>query len=363
MTVDSQAQLHSDGVYFYLSHGHEADDSALNRDYWVSAVFRDLVREIDGRPRAQSGWRIGELRSCTAAQREDVVRRALERARVFVALYSTGYLSDDQALAERSAFLAAPKGPSGAPAGSRVLPVVWEPARDSTAAELAQAAALMTPPIAEYTESGLLALSRRKQTEDVYRRVLAFLGEWIIAVADGRPPPAELIRPPAPPPRPRPVGDFVIARFAASDTRRLAAAAEHLAGLVDRDVHDVVVSEYTDRTQYAACPGLFLVDAGLSGPTAVALRAVLRQLPDWVVRVRVGTPAPPSSDELWHRFQVFGEPGPAARPRIATPPDPAGVAGRELIAMAVQRHEAALRQQQRRIRPFPPRIRIQDADE
>ncbi|WP_460491611.1 hypothetical protein [Dactylosporangium cerinum] len=39
-----------------------------------------------------------------------------------------------------------------------------------------------------------------------------------------------------------------------------------------------------------------------------------------------------------------------------------GVAGRELIALAVQRHEAARRQQQR-VRPFAPNIRVLDADE
>ncbi|GAA3216219.1 TIR domain-containing protein [Dactylosporangium siamense] len=191
MTVDSQTQLQADGVYFFLSHGHDAGDSALDRDYWVSAVFHDLVREIDKRPRAQLGWRIGEVRSCSTAQREDAVRRALERARVFVALYSKGYLSDEQALAERDAFTAAAKEA----AEPRILPVVWEPARDGGAAELAQAAS-MAPTIAQYVESGLLALSRRKQTEEVYRQVLAFLGEWIVAVADGRPPPAVVVRPP-----------------------------------------------------------------------------------------------------------------------------------------------------------------------
>jgi hypothetical protein len=353
-TVDSQARLQSDGVYFFLSHGHEPGDSAQDRDYWVSAVFQDLVREIDRRPRAQIGWRIGELRACNAAQREDVLRRALERARVFVALYSNGYLDDQQAMADRSAFAAAAKDS----ADLRILPVMWEPVRDGGAAELAASTA---PPIAEYAESGLLALSRRKQTEDVYRRVLAFLGEWIIAVADGHPPPGELIRP-VPPPRPRPAGGFLIARFAGSDSARLAAVAEHLAGLVDPDVHDVSVTEYVDRQQYAARPGLFLVDANLTGDAAAQLRAVLRLLPDWVVRVRVGTPPPQAADDLWRRFQVFGDAAGSARPRITEPPDPAAVAGRELIVMAVQRHETARRQHQR-VRPFAPRIRILDADE
>ncbi|GAA3216206.1 trypsin-like serine protease [Dactylosporangium siamense] len=155
-------------------------------------------------------------------------------------------------------------------------------------------------------------------------------------------------------------GRFVIARFAGSDSERLAAAAEHLAALVGRDVHDVIVTEFVDRQQYAACPGVFLVDAALTGAAAAQLRAVLPLLPNWFVRVRVGTPAPPVPDELWRRFQVFGDTGGSSRPRIAAPPDAA--AGRELIAMAVQRHEAARRQHQR-VRPFAPRIRILDTDE
>ncbi|GAB3831752.1 hypothetical protein [Dactylosporangium cerinum] len=100
-----------------------------------------------------------------------------------------------------------------------------------------------------------------------------------------------------PPPRTRPAGGLLIARFAGSDSERLAAAADQLAGLVDPDVHDVHVTEYVDGQQYADRPGLFLVDADLTGAAAAHLRAVLRLLPDWVVRVRVGTPRrrPPTS--------------------------------------------------------------------
>jgi hypothetical protein len=358
--VESQALSHSEGLYFFLSHGHDAGDISADRDHWVSAVYHDLVEEIGKRPRAMLGWQLGEFGSCNAAERDTPMpRSALETASVFVALYSYSYLRDDRAMAERATFAAV----ADRSAGRHILPVVWEPAREDAAAPDLDDAVAIAPEIPEYAETGLLALSRLRQSRKLYRAVLAFLGEWIVNVADGRQPPAGRGRPTITPAPAKPQTAFVVTVFARPATGRLAAVAQRLAGLVDRIAYDVVVTDFTGSAALVDSPGLLLVDARTVDSADAELERILADVPKWVIPVAVGARAGSApTDGLWSRVTLLGEAAGTPRPRIEhASPDPFDASARGLIEQAVRRYEP-MPFPSRQLRPFPARIRILDAN-
>lgn len=350
-TVETGPLPEPEGVYFFLSHAHESGDSAAERDHWVTAVYRDLIREVGARPRQRPGWGLGEFRACAAPDGERLAGLAMRRAAVFVALYSEAYLHDQRALAERAAFLSATHRAETA----RLVPVLWQPALgDLAVPELDQAVAA-APKILGYDEVGLLELSRLKEHRARYQEVLGFLADWIVEVAEGRAKPAGRGPSSAPVAPRRSKTRFVITVVTKSESGRSAATAERLAAAVDRDRFDVEIVPFDGRI--APAPGLFLMDTAMCTPFEEWLRRVVLELPPGVQAVAVGATRPAIDGPLRGRVLVRGDESPPGRPQMLPDAEPAELADQELIGLVLRQFESARPQ---RIRPFRPRTRILD---
>jgi hypothetical protein len=346
-----------EGLYFFLSHAHAAGaDPGADPDHWVRAVFADLSSEVRKRSRERPGWQAGAFRPCTAAPADvdEWVDRAIAAAGVFVALYSPAYLVDERALAQKEAF-----------AGARILPVVWEPAPGGGRSPDFDEAVAISPEIAEYADTGLLALSRLRSTRDQYQKILAFLGDWIVCVVDGRQPPPgrglAVRRPHAPVSR----AAFVVAVLALSGGR-LDGLAGRVTGLVDADRFEPKLAGFQRGSgQFARSPGLLLVDPWIldAADGEARLRQAVADLPAWALPVVVADSADAvhaAGSDAWQAVRMLvGNAAP--RPRVVPEPDAVGAQLRGLIAEACGRYEAAHRGAQR-ARPFRPRVRMMDAN-
>lgn len=297
-------------MYFFLSHAHEKSPSASRRDpdidHWVSKVYRDLSQEIERRPDRRPGWELGALRLCTdrSADLDDRVARVLSRATVFVALCSQAYHADAKAREQRRAF---DERPDGKPAGQQ-LPVLWEHTPGYSDDDLVAALAV-APPVDEYRDLGLLPLCRTRGNETPYRQVLAFLGDWITGVVEGRMPPQDRV--PAPAPQavqalPFVVGiltpesvsrgrvqhgeDLAVPDWRPFQPRRPESLPEQVAPFLDPSRRvPVLVDVGTTRSPFSMSPGVLLIDAWQADTAAGLgrLERALRDLERWVVPVVV----------------------------------------------------------------------------
>ncbi|MFC3502220.1 hypothetical protein ACFOOK_14775 [Micromonospora krabiensis] len=325
--------------YFFLSHAHpQPVDPHVEIDYYVRAVFRDLSDAVTNRPRGKADWSVGLFRPCADPSVEpDRVDRALASTAVFVALRSTCYDADEQATVERLAFYRQPSTLHERPPQQRLLPVLWEVPPTATAWATLDTALTPLPDVPQYAETGLVALSRRHADRDAYERVLAFLSEWIVDVAEGRQVPASGRWPGTAPRKAKPA--FMIATWgvpAAGDGGGTAGgvrtdgplrqAAARVAGYVNTarfDVRSVDLSDGNERL--GERPAVLLIDAATleaDGDRRTRLKELLRTLPAWVqpllVPESIDDIRPPEAD-LWDgRRTPAGGPRWVPRPRIMT---------------------------------------------
>ncbi|MBQ1024936.1 hypothetical protein [Micromonospora sp. C95] len=359
--------------YFFLSHAHPATvDRTVELDYYERTVFEDLARVVGELPRERPHWRTGMFRPCGDPSTRSAARveRALATVAVFVALRSECYDTDGVAAAERAAFLRQPATLHSRLPGQRLLPVLWEVPPGSAGA--ATVAAI--PDVPQYAETGLIALSRRRGERDAYERVLAYLGDSIIELAEGRagaPPPTPW---PPRPPQARPA--FVIATLAVppgadpagdaapaarqDDSGRLRQMARQVAATVDRTRFAVQLVEVgAGYEQLGRRPAVLLVaERAWADPTiGVNVRRLLAALPAWVQPLIVPAgdePLRAPEDDGW-----VGRPARAAvrhrvpRPRImAAVDDPLTI-----IAVAIGRAVRHFDDEHLVERRYPPRPR------
>ncbi|MER7443916.1 hypothetical protein [Micromonospora avicenniae] len=365
--------------YFFLSHAHpQPVDPHVEVDYYVRVVFRDLSHAVSSRSREKADWSVGLFRPCVDPPIEpDRVDRALACTAVFVALRSACYDADEQAAVERAAFYRQPSTLHDRPPQQRLLPVLWEVPPAAASWATLDTALTPLPQVPQYAETGLAALSRRHADRDAYDRVLAFLSEWIIDVAEGRQVPASAHWPGTPPRKAKPA--FVIATLgvpADSDDNRTATrqrpagdlavegllrqAAARVAEYVNGarfDVRKIDVTSGDDRL--GKRPTVLLIDAATleTDGGRAKLQQLLRALPTWVQPLLVpdslDNVRPPGAD-LWD-----GRGAPAAgprwvpRPRIMTELDaPAAV-----ITAAIDRATRNFDDEHLVERRYPPRPR------
>ncbi|MEV4808755.1 hypothetical protein [Micromonospora avicenniae] len=318
--------------YFFLSHAHpQPVDPYVEADYYVRVVFRDLSDAVSSRSREKVDWSVGLFRPCVDPPVEpDRVNRALASTAVFVALRSACYDADEQAAEDRAAFYRQPSTLHDRPPQQRLLPVLWEVPPAAASWATLDTALTPLPQVPQYAETGLAALSRRHADRDAYDRVLAFLSEWIIDVAEGRQVPASAHWPGTPPRKAKPA--FVIATLAGAGeeptvNRRepagvgstggsLRQAAARVAEYVNGarfDVQKVDVLPGDDRL--GKRPTVLLIDAATleTDGERAWLQQLLRTLPTWVQPLLVPDSLddvrPPGTD-LWD-----GGRAPAAGPR------------------------------------------------
>jgi hypothetical protein len=342
-------------LYFYLSHAHDVAEVQDNIDVWVEAFYRDLVREVGQRSRNRLTGQIGAYWPCAVAEGDPEGRPAMGTARAFVPLYSPAYLSDERAMAERAAFVAA----DGPAAQGRIVPVLWQPtAAGESAPELAEAASFSTIP--EYHERGLLELRLLPQHDDAYRRVVAFLADRIVQVADGlngRLPSALRTRvaPAGFPPLPR--TRFVVTVVADDEQSEIFPLAKRLTAALERiGYHDVVIVRYpSDVDEPEPSAGIFLVEAGMLVDVSVHLRKRLLGLPDGRLVVALGAAAGSLrlEGELKGRVHVLA--GKSVRVQVRANPDPIAAVVQEILGLIRRQSTGKLE-----ARPYPRRTRLYD---
>ncbi|MEV2240652.1 hypothetical protein [Micromonospora sp. NPDC049891] len=299
MTPDeTQSPTGQQPCYFFLSHAHPSTvDRTVELDYYERTVFEDLARVVDELPRERPHWRTGMYRPCGDPSTRSAARieRALATVAVFVALRSESYDTDEVAAAERSAFLRQPATLHARLPGQRLLPVLWE----VTPGTAGQTTVAPIPDVPQYAETGLIALSRRRGERDAYERVLAYLGDSIVELAEGRRATPHTHWPPPRPREARPA--FVIAMLAASPaadpadggdpaTRpehpdRLRQVAAQVAGGVNRTRFDVqLVEASAGYDQLGRRPAVLLVEerAWIDPASGADVRRLLDGLPAWV---------------------------------------------------------------------------------
>lgn len=385
-SAEAQTLARSDGLYFFLSHAHsEPIDASVDPDHWVQAVFHDLSNEVKKRPRERAGWRLGMFRGCapTSAESDERMDRALDSAGVFVALRSESYHTDERAQSDQSAFYRQQSTAIAKPPQERLLPVLWEVPPGGAASGVFDDALAVLPDIPQYAETGLVALSRRHSDRDLYEQILAFLGEWIVNVADGRPPPAgrggsnaparEVVSKPA----------FVIAMLTGSGPQspdrpasgadevldhRLRLVADRAAEFVDGFRFDVRTVHFPlSDESLAKRPGLLLIDSGILDDEdgEDRLRRTLDGLPRWIVPIMVAESPDPVSgpdESPWGWSRALGGPLWPRRPRMMPESDSFSAFIAAAIQDACRRFDAEPRTE--RPRRYPPRPRSNsDAEE
>ncbi|GIJ09917.1 hypothetical protein ACFFMR_19805 [Micromonospora andamanensis] len=369
MTPDeTQSPTGQPPCYFFLSHAHPPTvDRTAELDYYERAVFEDLARVVGELPRERPHWRTGMFRPCGDPSTRSAagIERALATVAVFVALRSESYDTDEVAAAERSVFLRQPATLHSRLPGQRLLPVLWE----VTPGAAGRAAVTPIPDVPQYAETGLIALSRRRGERDAYERVLAYLGDSIVELAEGRGGPPGTHWPPPRPREARPA--FVVATLAAPavpdpvDSVQAAASSEHpdrlravaaqVAGGVNRARFDVQLVELSaGYDQLGRRPAVLLVEerAWVDAETGADLRHLLDGLPAWVQPLIV-----PAGDEPVRAPEEGGrgirQARPVARPRImAAADDPLTV-----IAAAIGRAVRHFDDEHLVERRYPPRPR------
>ncbi|WP_092377186.1 hypothetical protein [Micromonospora phaseoli] len=350
-------------------------DRRVELDYYERAVFEDLSRAVAARPREQDDVHVGLFRPCAESSTDaGRIERVLATVAVFVALRSECYDTDETATAEQAVFLRQPAATHPRAPRHRLLPVLWEVPPGGAAWATRDAARTLLPDVPQYAETGLAALSRRHWDRAAYERVLAFLGDWIVELAEGRHTVVDTRWPEPPPRAARPA--FVIAtlavpqasgsgdggRPAAGDLRddRLREVAVQVAECVNRsrfDVRTVDVSRGPGRL--GERPGVLLVDErNLGTPEGRSrVRQLLGSVPDWMQPLLVptgGEPVRVPAEDVWGARPAR----PAARhrlprPRIMTEPDdPLAV-----ITAAIDRATRHFDDEHLVERRYPPRPR------
>ncbi|WBB50569.1 hypothetical protein O3597_08945 [Verrucosispora sp. WMMA2044] len=358
--------------YFFLSHAHPTTvDRAVELDYYERTVFEDLARVVGGLPRERPHWRTGMFRPCgdPSARSAARVERALATVAVFVALRSECYDTDEVAATERAAFLRQPATLHSRLPGQRLLPVLWEVPPGGAGEDTVAA----IPGVPQYAETGLIALSRRRGERDAYERVLAYLGDSIIELAEGRGDAQPVPWPPRPA-QTRP--EFVIATLAvppdldpSGDAQpaarqdgpdRLREIATRVAATVDRARFDVQLVEVSaGYEQLGRRPAVLLVEerVWVDPATGVSVRRLLGALPAWVQPLIVPAgdePLRAPEDDAWAGRPARAAVGHrASRPRImAAADDPLTI-----IAVTIGRAVRHFDDEHLVERRYPPRPR------
>ena len=316
--VSSPAEAQQ-SCYFFLSYAYvprpldESPDDLVRfprpAEPTVGVFFDELCAAVTDRADPRSGLEIGFFNQSmpSGLDIKDSLAAVLGSAEVFVPLCSPDYLSSSWPQRERKAFRERLRAVTD-DVERHILPVLWTPVEDWQSDSDVERAVRASGGGPEYVENGLRVLRKLGRYRPMYDRMLAWLAETIVDVAERHPagpsvvPHLDQISVVAGQASEPKAAGFLVATFAPDDrpahddlwwrsyaepiAARAATVAERL-GLPSQVV-DIDEAE----SLFGGAPGIVLVDPRIAvGAERESALARIHSLPRWVMPVILESPA------------------------------------------------------------------------
>ncbi|MGH3616083.1 MAG: TIR-like protein FxsC [Pseudonocardia sp.] len=310
-TTEANQVRHS--VYFFLSYAHSAPTSERVRsdsDPSVGVLFADLAAAVADRARPAEGMEIGffDQHIPSGADIKVLLSHALGSAEVFVPLYSPGYFAKSWPMREQEVFRRRLRAANAVAPDKHIVPILWTPFPSWEQTPTVARALGIGAGISDYGENGLRALCMLASYRRSYQRVLSWLADEIVTVAEGSAlgPSAAPDLDDVPGPAPAAEAGFLVAMLAPRhgvsrapqavkggenpwwrtySGRRIPPVAEHAGSVAERLGLDTRVTDFVEVEElFDQTPAIVIVD-----PWVVAerdptfLTFIFAALPKWVV--------------------------------------------------------------------------------